>query len=254
MQMKLTHKVSVAAHRGDSCNYYENTMEAFEAAIREGVDMIETDVHLTKDLEMVLIHDHTLDRTTDARGPVKDMDLAEIRKLNAGSPQHYCQIPTLRELLELLSGTDVLLNLEFKEYYEEGNEERCELCVDKAVELLEEFGFTDRMVFNSFDAHVLEYIDRKYKGRGYLLHGFYPYDRMSHVERDPAEYLYCACVLFRKNTESFEFLKEHGIEAWFGCSVVCEDMMDFYAKNGAKLITTNDPADTIRKLEARGWR
>ena len=112
--MKLTTdgKMTIAAHRGDSYNYYENTMEAFRAAIRSGVEMIETDVHLTKDDQLVLIHDNTVERTTDGRGWIKDMTLAELRKFNAGGSEEWLSIPTLEELLQLLKESGTLLNLE----------------------------------------------------------------------------------------------------------------------------------------------
>ena len=138
--MELTHKgkMMVAAHRGDSAHFPENTMAAFRAAIEVGVDMIETDVQLTRDGVPVLIHDKTVDRTTDGTGDVKDMTFAELRALNAGTEELPQQIPTLSELLELLQGTGVTLNLEVKEYWDDGNDERSRVCVDKCVALLEQ--------------------------------------------------------------------------------------------------------------------
>ena len=109
--MDLTQKgrMTVAAHRGDSANYPENTMAAFRAAIAVGADMIETDVRLTRDGVPVLIHDRTVDRTTDGTGYVKDIDFAELRMLNAGTKEMPQQIPTLEELgLEFMYGGDVI--------------------------------------------------------------------------------------------------------------------------------------------------
>ena len=76
--------IYVAAHRGWSTAYPENTMEAFRAAAEIGVDQIETDVRVTKDGELVLIHDATVDRTTNGTGRVIDMTLAELKTLDAG--------------------------------------------------------------------------------------------------------------------------------------------------------------------------
>ncbi|HVL23648.1 MAG TPA: glycerophosphodiester phosphodiesterase family protein [Thermomicrobiales bacterium] len=73
------------AHRGASGYAPENTRAAFERAIEMGADMIETDVQLTLDGELVLIHDDLVDRTTDGQGPVADHTLAEIQALDAGS-------------------------------------------------------------------------------------------------------------------------------------------------------------------------
>jgi glycerophosphoryl diester phosphodiesterase len=90
-------------HRGAKGHAPENTFASFNLAVELGVSAVETDVHLSKDGEVVLIHDHTVDRTTDGRGFVKDLTLAELRQLDAGSwfdPSFAGQqIPTLEELL-----------------------------------------------------------------------------------------------------------------------------------------------------------
>ena len=89
------------AHRGFSSHYPENTMLAFEHAVAAGCDGIELDVQLSKDGQVVIIHDEMVDRTTDGTGLVRDYTLEELQKFNAAAkfaspcqPQH---IPTLRE-------------------------------------------------------------------------------------------------------------------------------------------------------------
>ena len=77
--------VIVLAHRGYSAKAPENTMAAFELALAVGADGIELDVHMTRDGEIVVIHDDTLDRTTNGKGPVSDQTMAELRELDAGS-------------------------------------------------------------------------------------------------------------------------------------------------------------------------
>ena len=253
MKNTLEDKMMVAGHRGDRYNVHENTMKAFEAAIDAGAEMIETDVHLTSDDVLVLIHDHTVDRTTDGTGLVKEMTFEELQKLNAGDKEEVLRVPTLEELLQLLAERNVLLNLEIKEYYQEGNEEKCHRCIDECVKLVEKYNFADKMVFNSFDAHVLEYIDEKYPGR-YLLHGFYPYSVMFNVKRNPDEYLYCACISDCRKKELYDYLKSRNIEPWIGASVTKEPLLKQSFEMGAKLITTDFPADCIRKLERAGAR
>lgn len=247
------HKVYVAAHRGNSDHYWENTMTAFRSAIEAGADMVETDVHLTKDDVPVLIHDDTVDRTTDGHGRVADYTYAELCRLNAGDPYGFEPIPRLEELLELLSGTDVLLNLEFKEYDRDGNRARCEKCIRLAVELCEKYHMTDKMVFNSFDYHVLHYIHEHY-GPGFRLHGFYPYDKMFNVEGDPGDILFCACLPYGKDTSMFDDLPRRGIEMWMPTRTRMQNMLKFYAEHGCTLITTNNVPDAIAKLEALGYR
>ena len=90
-------------HRGAKGHAPENTMASFELAVQMGVHAVETDVHLSKDGDVVLIHDHTVDRTTDGHGFVKDMTVAELKRLDAGAwfDARFAgqRIPTLVELL-----------------------------------------------------------------------------------------------------------------------------------------------------------
>ena len=112
----------VVAHRGYSGLYPENTASAFEAAIGAGADMIELDVCLTKDRIPVVIHDQTLERTTDGHGLVSEFTLSELKKLDAGSwfsPKFKGEsIPTLEEILLQIRGK-ISVNIEIKpESYE----------------------------------------------------------------------------------------------------------------------------------------
>lgn len=248
--MRLTNDayMSVAGHRGDSYNYYENTLTAFKMAIQNGADMIETDVRLSSDGYLVLMHDDKVDRTTNGRGYVKDMTLEELRRLNCGDSQCFEVMPTLKELFDIVKDTDITLNIEIKEYYNEGNFERCEKCIDDVLDLVEEYGFRDRILINSFDAYVLEYVYKKH-GKKYLLHGFYPYWEMGNVNICPDEYLYCACIFDNENKMLYDDLIKKGIEPWVGASITQKSKLETCVKYGAKLITTNNPKDIKMKLE-----
>lgn len=100
----------IIAHRGDSAHRPENTLAAFASALEVGADVVEFDVHLTRDGHLVILHDPTLDRTTTGRGPVRQRTLAEVRALSAGYPARFGQayagerVPTLAEALGLLRG------------------------------------------------------------------------------------------------------------------------------------------------------
>ena len=74
----------VTCHRGDCYNHKENTMPSFASAMASGADMLETDVRLSADGVLVLMHDEAVDRTTNGTGNVKDMTFAQLRTLNAG--------------------------------------------------------------------------------------------------------------------------------------------------------------------------
>ena len=91
----------LGGHRGDPAHHPENTMRSFRAAIAAGCDLIECDVHLSSDGRLVVIHDHTLERTTNGTGLVRDHTAAELRRLDAGEGEH---IPLLQEVVELAIG------------------------------------------------------------------------------------------------------------------------------------------------------
>tara|TARA_Y100001980_G_scaffold46067_2_gene28293 strand:- start:89404 stop:90345 length:942 start_codon:yes stop_codon:yes gene_type:complete len=107
----------VCAHRGAMSTHPENTLSAFKAAIESGAHMIEFDVHLTKDSQLVVIHDYTVDRTTDGQGQVADLTLDQIKELDAGSHKSAKfageRVPTLAEALEVMP-VNIWLNVHLK--------------------------------------------------------------------------------------------------------------------------------------------
>ena len=136
----------IYAHRGYSAKYPENTLSAFKAALPH-VDGIELDVQLTRDGRLVVIHDETIDRTTNGSGFVKDMTLRQLRLLRTESGE---RIPTLEEVLVLLEPTDVTLNIELKtdRFDYDGIEYLTWLAVT-------EFKLEQRVVFSSFNPDTL---------------------------------------------------------------------------------------------------
>ena len=136
----------IYAHRGYSAKYPENTLSAFKAALPH-VDGIELDVQLTRDGRLVVIHDETVDRTTNGSGFVKDMTLRQLRLLRTDSGE---RIPTLEEVLVLLEPTDVTLNIELKtdRFDYDGIEYLTWLAVT-------EFKLEERVVFSSFNPDTL---------------------------------------------------------------------------------------------------
>lgn len=100
----------VIAHRGDSAHRPENTLASFTSALEVGAEIVELDVHLTRDSHVVVIHDATLDRTTSGSGRVLDLALAEVRALSAGCSSRFGdawageRVPLLAEVLALCRG------------------------------------------------------------------------------------------------------------------------------------------------------
>src|SRR5437588_921401 len=104
-------RILLGGHRGNPAEHPENTLASSQSAIAAGCDMVECDVHLTTDGELAVIHDHTLERTTNGTGLVGAHSLAELRELDAGGGQ---QIPLLEEIFELV-GDRVGLVIETKQ-------------------------------------------------------------------------------------------------------------------------------------------
>ena len=111
--------VNVVAHRGFSGKYPENTQIAFEKALALNVEMIELDLHISRDRHLIVIHDPTVDRTSDGTGKVEELTLAEIKSLNAGSwfaPEFHDQkFLTFQEALDIMANK-VRLNIHIKAY------------------------------------------------------------------------------------------------------------------------------------------
>ncbi len=136
------------AHRGASAYAPENTIPAFNLALDQGADGIELDVQRTADGVLVVIHDETIDRTSNGFGRVVNLEFEELRRMDFsnGFIGHLnVRIPTLHEVLHLISGTNAGLNVELKNSVEPYPGMELE-----AAAMVDEFGLTDRVVFSSF--------------------------------------------------------------------------------------------------------
>ena len=98
----------IVAHRGSPATHPENTLASFEAAIALGAPVVELDVRVSADRVPMVMHDPTVDRTTDGSGPVHEMTATELARLNAGTPEAPASVPTLRAVLALASGRAAL--------------------------------------------------------------------------------------------------------------------------------------------------
>lgn len=142
------------AHRGAAGHRPENTIASFAYALELGATGIETDVQMTKDGHLVLIHDETLKRTAGTPDWVKDLTLEEVRSREAGSWYHEDyrgeKIPTLEELLELVKDTDTVVNLELKNGFVQYPElER------KVIDRVRAYGLAERTIISSFNHYSL---------------------------------------------------------------------------------------------------
>jgi glycerophosphoryl diester phosphodiesterase len=148
----------IIAHRGDSAHWPENTLPAFRAALDVGADLVELDVQLTRDGEVVVIHDPVIDRTTNGKGKVGERTLAEIRALSAGYPERFgrqhagVRVPTLAEALAAMKGrTRVMIEIKRESVTsdaEDGIEARTVAEVRRA-------GMTEDVALISFERRAL---------------------------------------------------------------------------------------------------
>ena len=149
MDTETSETIQVIAHRGGAKLAPENTIAAFKKAISLGVEMIEIDVILSKDSAVIVIHDDTIDRTTDGSGVVKEMTLEEIRQYDAGSwfDEKFAGeiVPTLDEVFETINGQCILL-IEIKD----GDEEYPGL-ERKVVDAIHKYEANDWVVVQSFN-------------------------------------------------------------------------------------------------------
>jgi len=138
----------ILAHRGASAHAPENTLSAFELALAQGAHGVELDAKLSADGEVVVIHDATVDRTTDGKGRVSQLTTAALRELDAGSffSERFSgeKIPTLIEVFEAI-GDRALINIELTNY----STPRDGLA-DKICQLVEQFRLEERILFSSF--------------------------------------------------------------------------------------------------------
>ena len=137
----------ILAHRGSSAYRPENTMEAFELAIKQGADGIELDVHLSKDGHIIVFHDSTLERVSDGTGPVYSRSLEELKNIKVGG----CRIPSLAEVYDLLSGSDLIVNVELKT-----SEIPYPDLPKKLLALEQEFNMKEQLLYSSFNHSILK--------------------------------------------------------------------------------------------------
>ena len=149
-------KPLVWAHRGASGYAPENTLPAFAMAADMHADGVELDIQLTKDGEIVVCHDERVDRTSNAKGNIRDFTLDELKKLdfsNGKLAYEGVQIPTMREVCDLLKPTGLTINIELKtgEYFYPSIEE-------KIVKLIHECGMEKKVIYSSFNHYSIRKI------------------------------------------------------------------------------------------------
>lgn len=233
------------AHRGFSGKYPENTMLAFRKAVEAGADGIEFDVHFTKDKEVVIIHDETIDRTTDGSGEVESYTYDELCSFNAyGSFEgqfEFQKIPTLREYFEFIAPIDgFMTNIELKTGIKEYPG------IEKAVlEIIDEFDLRDRIIISSFNHFS---VLRFKKIASDVKCGFLEESRIidfgAYASKYGVEYVH---PLYKCLTDDvFNEIKSNGISinTW---TVNDEESVRFLVENNVNAVISNYP-DMVNKV------
>ena len=146
----------IQAHRGASTCHPENTLEAFSAAIEQGADGIELDVHLSKDGEIVVAHDAQLERVSNGTGYINDHTLEELKALDIGwfpLEGNAYRIPTLSEVFSLVKPSGLFVNVELKT-----TERLYPDLPAKLLALADEYGMGERVIYSSFNHYSLKHI------------------------------------------------------------------------------------------------
>ena len=249
------------SHRGDRLHYPENTMPAFRATGELGCDAIETDVRMTADGHLVLIHDRDVVRTTNGSGNIDEMTLEQVRALDAGGWKDPAfageRIPTVVEFLEYVSKTDMIVNWELKEYPLELGE-RAYTCVDKLVELIDRYGMAERSLMNSFSQKILEYVADKWPGK-FLIHGYIGYTKKDVSEKPLESFLDWAAIWYKDADHTAGFQKDYDFAAERGIltCILVKDTAEEYKKAidmGCRMFTSDDPTTGVQVLKDLGYR
>ncbi len=239
-------KTLIWANRGASGYAPENSMEAFKLAKDQGADGIKLEIHLTKDGQLVVAHDETIDRCSNGTGCIIDMTLKELRTYDFSNslPDHKnTKIPTLEEVLCFIKNNDMTVNIEFNSgiVIYDGIEE-------KVVSLVAQLGLKSRVLyssFNHFSLMLIKEIDKTIPvGLLYNEAMVDPYVYASHLKADAVHPFYPA--LFVPNT--VRNCKTNGIKVhpW---TVNNPEHMDWIYKEGVNAIITDYPDLALRIRE-----
>ncbi|MGM9760099.1 MAG: glycerophosphodiester phosphodiesterase family protein [Parabacteroides sp.] len=268
LQDKQTDKVLVVAHRGDWRNAPENSLQAFKNCIEMGVDMIEIDLKKTKDGELVLMHDETIDRTTNGKGKPSDYTLEELRQFrlkNGLGRVTFHPIPTFKEVLDLTKGK-ILINIDKGyDYFQE------------VYALLEQTGTVNQAVIKS----SYPYAKVKAEQQDVLEKVIYmpiidlesPEAEQRIEEFKPMRPVAIECVFKQVTPDVLRLLKlirQNGSKVWINSlwpslnaghdddrAVELEEPDESWGwilEQGATLIQTDRPAALIRYLDKKGRR
>ena len=233
----------IYAHRGARGCAPENTMSAFRQALNKNADGIELDVQMTKDGQIVICHDHDIDRTSNGKGWIKDFTLAELKKLDFGSWYDPVftgeRIPTFIEFFTWYVTTPLLLNIEIKNgpvIYDKIERELIDVIKSLAPS---NFDVYSRIIISSFyhpSLIKIKQIDENFKTG--VLFADRPVDVLSYIQQTNAEYLHPLWHYIEKSWVERVKTVGIGINSY---TVNKQDEFDFVSQTGIDGIFTDYP-------------
>ena len=240
------------AHRGGSALGPENTFAAFEKALAAGADGFEFDLHLSRDGHPVIIHDETLERTTNGSGPVGEAVLEELQKLDAGSwfgsEFTGARIPALAELFERYKDKNLLFNAELKTDIVPYPH-----LAEAVLKLVSRFGLEERVIISSFNWETLKAsrtINPKVRtGLLYALEVENPWD----MARELGCYSVHPLFFYLQNPETLARFRRESIPL-YPWTVNDPEMMETFLNAGLEAIITDYPGELAQLIRARSGR
>ena len=247
----------VIAHRGISAKAPENTLASFEfAASVSGIDMIELDVRLSKEEEVIVLHDRTLQRTSTGNGPARNYSLEEIRRFDAGSWFHPTfseqRIPTLGEVFQRIGGK-LWVDVEIKS--DLLHREPPGLLEEKVIDAVHKYGMDDRVLFSSFDHRLLAAIKKKKPSAitGVLFNFSHDFGKMpSHLAKRVGASVF-VCAKRELTHRMVDDAHKHGIAVYVYTlnSISDAKKMLTYGVDGIMSNNADDIIDVIKKQHDR---
>jgi glycerophosphoryl diester phosphodiesterase len=253
----------VVAHRGSSLAYPENTLAAFEAAIAAGADMIELDARLSADGVAVVSHDADVAGTTDGTGPINELTLDQIRRLDAGrgradratSQGRRHGIPTLREALELAAGR-IQVDIEVKNLPGEPDfDSPDEACAIEVMRVIDDLRLRDSVLVSSFNWLSIERVRELAPDvrTGFLTHpAIDPRAALAYARQTGHTFVLPHAYALVDVGEGFvEQAHADGVRVGTWTVDVPDDIAQLFAW-GVDAVVTNDPAAGVRVRDAGG--
>jgi len=237
----------IIAHRGASAQKPENTIPAFTQAIAQGTDGLELDVHLTKDGEVIVAHDLTLERVSNGAGRICDYTLAELQKIDFSKPipgHPPCKAPTLAEVYALIANTNITVNVELKT-----TQELYPAMPEKLLKLEKEYSMEGRVIYSSFNHHSLMAIRQHNKSAKIgILYDIGMVDPWVYASYVNATAIHPHYSIIAALPETVEICHKHGLEVnvW---TVDDPAAMKYMLDLGVDNLITNTP-DIVCNLKA----